>query len=27
VENWSMVGDLIIIGKTLKAVLKRNGAY
>ena len=27
VENWSMVGDLIIIGKTLKAVLNRNGAY
>jgi exopolysaccharide biosynthesis polyprenyl glycosylphosphotransferase len=27
VENWSMVGDLIIIGKTLKAVLSRNGAY
>lgn len=27
VENWSMVGDLIIIGKTLKAVLNSNGAY
>jgi exopolysaccharide biosynthesis polyprenyl glycosylphosphotransferase len=27
VENWSMVGDLIIIGKTLKAVLGRAGAY
>jgi exopolysaccharide biosynthesis polyprenyl glycosylphosphotransferase len=27
VENWSMVGDLIIIGKTLKAVLSKNGAY
>ena len=27
VENWSMVGDLLIIGKTLKAVLQRTGAY
>jgi exopolysaccharide biosynthesis polyprenyl glycosylphosphotransferase len=27
VENWSMVGDLIIIGKTLKAVLTSDGAY
>jgi exopolysaccharide biosynthesis polyprenyl glycosylphosphotransferase len=27
VENWSMVGDLIIIGKTLKAVFRSNGAY
>ena len=27
VENWSMVGDLMIIAKTLKAVLQRNGAY
>ncbi|ULE35445.1 sugar transferase [Mycobacterium sp. IDR2000157661] len=27
VENWSMVGDLIIIGKTLRAVLTRDGAY
>jgi exopolysaccharide biosynthesis polyprenyl glycosylphosphotransferase len=27
VENWSMVGDLIIIGKTVKAVLTRDGAY
>jgi lipopolysaccharide/colanic/teichoic acid biosynthesis glycosyltransferase len=27
IENWSMIGDLIIIGKTLKAVFKRDGAY
>jgi exopolysaccharide biosynthesis polyprenyl glycosylphosphotransferase len=27
VENWSMAGDLIICGKTLKAVLGSNGAY
>ena len=27
VENWSMVGDLVIIAKTLKAVLQRTGAY
>jgi exopolysaccharide biosynthesis polyprenyl glycosylphosphotransferase len=27
IENWSMIGDLIIIGKTLKAVFKREGAY
>jgi exopolysaccharide biosynthesis polyprenyl glycosylphosphotransferase len=27
VENWSMIGDLMIIGKTLKAVLTRDGAY
>ena len=27
VENWSMVGDLLIITKTLKAVLQRTGAY
>jgi lipopolysaccharide/colanic/teichoic acid biosynthesis glycosyltransferase len=27
VENWSMVGDLLIITKTLKAVLQRKGAY
>jgi len=27
VENWSMVGDLIIIAKTLRAVLCRSGAY
>ena len=27
VENWSMVGDLVIILKTLRAVLLRQGAY
>jgi exopolysaccharide biosynthesis polyprenyl glycosylphosphotransferase len=27
VENWSMAGDLVIILKTLRAVLGRQGAY
>jgi exopolysaccharide biosynthesis polyprenyl glycosylphosphotransferase len=27
VDNWSMVGDLVIIGKTLRAVLVGKGAY
>jgi lipopolysaccharide/colanic/teichoic acid biosynthesis glycosyltransferase len=27
VDNWSMAGDLMIIAKTLKAVLASNGAY
>jgi exopolysaccharide biosynthesis polyprenyl glycosylphosphotransferase len=27
VENWSMAGDLVIIAKTLKAVLASDGAY
>lgn len=27
VENWSMVSDLLIIGKTIKAVLAKDGAY
>jgi exopolysaccharide biosynthesis polyprenyl glycosylphosphotransferase len=27
VDNWSMVGDLLIIAKTLRAVLARTGAY
>lgn len=27
VDNWSMIGDLLIIIKTLKAVLQRKGAY
>jgi len=27
VDNWSMVGDLVIIAKTLRAVLQHNGAY
>jgi exopolysaccharide biosynthesis polyprenyl glycosylphosphotransferase len=27
VDNWSMVGDMLIILKTLRAVLQRKGAY
>ena len=27
VENWSLTGDLMILLKTFKAVLKRDGAY
>ncbi|UPW06031.1 sugar transferase [Rhodococcus pyridinivorans] len=27
VENWSMVSDVLIIGKTIKAVLASDGAY
>ena len=27
IENWSMIGDLLIICKTLKAVLNHDGAY
>ncbi|MEZ0342887.1 sugar transferase [Mycobacterium sp. pV006] len=27
IENWSMAGDLVIIGKTLRAVLRHEGAY
>ena len=27
IDNWSMIGDLLIIFKTLKAVLGREGAY
>lgn len=27
VDNWSMAGDLVIIAKTLKAVLTSHGAY
>lgn len=27
VENWSMAGDLVILFRTAKAVLKREGAY
>jgi exopolysaccharide biosynthesis polyprenyl glycosylphosphotransferase len=27
VDNWSMVGDLVIIAKTLRAVVQRRGAY
>jgi lipopolysaccharide/colanic/teichoic acid biosynthesis glycosyltransferase len=27
VENWSMTGDVLIIGKTLRAVIAGDGAY
>jgi lipopolysaccharide/colanic/teichoic acid biosynthesis glycosyltransferase len=27
VENWSMISDVLIIGKTVKAVLASDGAY
>lgn len=27
VDNWSMVGDILIVAKTLQAVLQRTGAY
>jgi lipopolysaccharide/colanic/teichoic acid biosynthesis glycosyltransferase len=27
VDNWSMVGDVLIVAKTLQAVLQRTGAY
>jgi lipopolysaccharide/colanic/teichoic acid biosynthesis glycosyltransferase len=27
VENWSMLGDLQIILRTLRAVIQRDGAY
>ena len=27
VDNWSMVGDIVIIAKTLRAVFQRKGAY
>ena len=27
VDNWSMVADLIILGKTVRAVLAGEGAY
>jgi exopolysaccharide biosynthesis polyprenyl glycosylphosphotransferase len=27
VDNWSMVGDIVIIAKTLEAVFRRKGAY
>ena len=27
VDNWSMAGDLVIIARTLKAVLASDGAY
>ncbi len=27
VENWSIVGDLLILWKTLRAVVRSTGAY
>ncbi len=27
VDNWSMIGDLVILVKTLRAVLRHDGAY
>ena len=27
VENWSLVGDLVILWRTLNAVVARDGAY
>ena len=27
VDNWSMMGDILIIAKTLKAVVGSDGAY
>ena len=27
VENWSPVQDMLILGRTLKAVLAKEGAY
>ena len=27
VDNWSMIGDLVILAKTLRAVLRHDGAY
>jgi len=27
VDNWSMVGDVMIVVKTLKAVMASDGAY
>ena len=27
VENWSMIGDLIILSRTVRAVLGSRGAY
>ncbi|MDT5225972.1 MAG: hypothetical protein QOG19_3379 [Mycobacterium sp.] len=27
VDNWSMVGDLLIVAKTFEAVIRRKGAY
>ena len=27
IDNWSMVGDIVIIAKTLRAVFQHHGAY
>jgi lipopolysaccharide/colanic/teichoic acid biosynthesis glycosyltransferase len=27
VDNWSMVGDLFIVAKTVRAVVESKGAY
>jgi len=27
VDNWSMLQDLVILGRTVVAVLRRRGAY
>ena len=27
VENWSVMGDLVILWRTARAVMGRNGAY
>jgi lipopolysaccharide/colanic/teichoic acid biosynthesis glycosyltransferase len=27
VENWSILGDLVILGRTVKAVIAADGAY
>jgi lipopolysaccharide/colanic/teichoic acid biosynthesis glycosyltransferase len=27
VDNWSMMSDLVIVAKTVKAVLGKSGAY
>ena len=27
VDNWSMTGDIVILAKTLRAVLRHDGAY
>ena len=27
VENWSIIGDLVILWRTVRAVVRRDGAY
>ena len=27
IDNWSMTGDLVILAKTVRAVLRHEGAY